>query len=93
MTTHRYFAADESTYESVRTALNVAWGLPNNLGTVTCIHPAAFSPRLQDGRVVVAILPEWCEWEPAATMLPQLLTTSAVEEISREQYMTAMDET
>lgn len=87
MTLHRFFRADAATYESVRAALDAAWGLPNNKGTTTCLAPVAAAPHDTQGRVLVGLLPEWCTWEPAPTLLPQLLASGAVEEITEAQYM------
>jgi len=92
--THRYFAASEAVYENLRATLDAAWGLPSQgTQTVTCIRPAAEgAPRDGLGRVLVAVLPDWCEWEPAATMLPQLLQAGVVVEITAEQYQAALSE-
>ena len=90
MIAHRYFAADEATYEMVRVALDAAWGLPDNKGTATCLRPAADNaPRDDSGRVVVGVLPEWCEWEPASSMLAQLVAAGAAEEIDDAAYNAA----
>lgn len=93
MIQHRYFAADETTYEQVRATLDAAWGLPDGSGTVTCLRPASDNaPRDGFGRVVVGVLPEWCAWEPAATLLPQLLASGAVQEISAAAYFACLGE-
>lgn len=93
MIAHRYFAADEQTYEQVRATLDAAWGLPDDNGTVTCLRPAADNaPRDGSGRVVVGVLPDWCSWEPAATLLPQLLESGAVQEISAAAYFACLGE-
>jgi hypothetical protein len=93
MIQHRYFAANEQTYEQVRTALDAAWGLPDSNGTTTCLRPAADNaPRDGFGRVVVGVLPEWCAWEPAATLMPQLLASGAVAEISEAEYFACLGE-
>jgi hypothetical protein len=41
---------------------------------------------------VVGVLPEWCEWEPAATLLPQLLASGAVTEITAADYFACLGE-
>ena len=90
MIPHRYFASSEQTYEAIRSMLDNAWGLPNDKGTVTCIQPAHKAPRRTDGYIVLGVASEWCAWEPAATMLPQLLASNAVEEITAEEYQAAL---
>lgn len=91
MTPHRFFAADVPTYEHIRSVLDSAWGLPNTRGTITCLRPAADNaPRDSAGRVLCGVSPEWCSWEPAATLLPQLLASGVVEEIDEATYMAAV---
>jgi hypothetical protein len=85
----RFFrTADLSLYETIRLQLDAAWGHPSADGrTLTCFDPVAVSPRDGSGRVVLAVHDEFATWEPAATILPQLLASGAVEEISRADYM------
>jgi hypothetical protein len=83
----RYFrAATDDVYEQARLGLDAAWGLPNDKGTVTCIPPASIAPRDDMGRIMLAVSEEWCEWSPADTLLPQLLASGAVAEISEADY-------
>ena len=86
----RFFRAAVATYEAIRADLDAAWGLPNDKGTATCIAPAATAPKDYQGRVMLAVNEEFATWEPAATMLPQLLATGAVEEISEAVYRAAL---
>lgn len=82
----RYFrTADESLYEQVRLGLDAAWGHPSG-GTVTCIDPAAVAPRDAQGRILLAVKPEFTEFPAAAAMLPDLLASGAVEEITATEY-------
>jgi len=83
--TQRYFRADEATYEAVRLQLDAAWGLPAN-GQESCYAPAARGVRDADGLMLLAVNDEFATWEPAATVLPQLLASGAVEEIDAETY-------
>jgi hypothetical protein len=86
----RYFRATETVYEQARAALDAAWGLPNALGTQTCIEPAATAPRDAQGRVLLAVHDEFCVLPAAAEMLPQLLASGAVEEITAAEYQAAV---
>ncbi len=88
----RYFRTSSvDLYESVRLQLDAAWGLPNaTTGTVTSIAPADVAPHDSSGRVLLAVHAEFATWEPAATILPQLLATGAVEEITRADYMAGL---
>lgn len=86
MILQRYFrTADEALYEQVRLGLDAAWGHPS-VGTITCIDPAAVAPRDAQGRILLAVKPEFTEFPAAAAMLPQLLASGAVEEITASEY-------
>lgn len=91
----RFFrTADLSLYETIRLQLDAAWGHPSADGqTVTCFDPADVAPHDSSGRVLLAVHAEFATWEPAATILPQLLASGAVEEITRADYMAALPQT
>lgn len=87
----RFFrAATDASYEQARLTLDAAWGLPNDKGTDTCIAPISLAPRDAAGRPMVAVSDEWCEWEPADTLLPQMINAGMVAEISEADYWAAM---
>lgn len=82
--TQRYFrTTDSATYEQVRLGLDAAWG---HIPPTTCIDPAAVAPRDAQGRILLAVRPEFCEYEAAAAMLPGLLAAGVVEEITAAEY-------
>jgi hypothetical protein len=86
-----YRTADAALYESIRLQLDAAWGHPTPDGqTVTCFDPAAVAPRDAGGRLLLAVDDEFTSWEPAATLLPQLLASGAVEEITAAAYKPAV---
>lgn len=83
--------ASESLYESIRLQLDTAWGHPNaETKTITCFDPAAVAPRDKAGRLLLAVNDEFATWEPASTLLPQLLASGAVEEITEAEYRAAI---
>lgn len=84
----RFFrTADEALYEQVRLALDEAWGHPTPDGqTVTCIDPAAVAPRDTANRILLSVDHRFTEFPAAAAMLPQLLASGAVEEITASEY-------
>lgn len=88
----RYFrTADADLYESIRLQLDAAWGHPTADGsTVTCIDPVAVAPRDLSGRVLLAVRDEFVTYEPAASILPQLLASGAVEEITEAEFAAAV---
>jgi hypothetical protein len=79
-------AATDDVYEQARLALDAAWGLPNDKGTDTCISPISIAPRDINGRPMVAVSEEWCEWPPADELLPELIQGGVVAEISEADY-------
>lgn len=88
--TQRYFRSGEATYEGIRQTLDNAWGLPNDRGTVTCVQPSSTAPRDSEGRVVLAVHSSFTEFTVAAEMLPQLLASGAVTEITEDEYRAAL---
>jgi hypothetical protein len=85
--------ANESLYESIRLQLDAAWGHPNaETKTITCFDPASVAPRDNAGRLLLAVNDEFATWEPAATLLPQLLASGSVEEITKAEYQAAIEQ-
>lgn len=85
----RYFRCNsgDAFYENVRSTLDAAWGLPNaETKTQTCVDPANAAPRDNFGRIVLAVLDEFCEFTVAVDLLPQLLANGDVSEITAKQY-------
>jgi hypothetical protein len=86
----RFFrTADAVLYDAVRLHLDAAWGHPNSQ-TVTCIVPASDAPQDDYGRILLAVRDEFASWEPAATLLPQLLSSGQAEEITAYEYQAAL---
>ena len=85
----RYFrTASDEVYEQARLTLDAAWGHPNPVTkTVTCIQPASVAPRDPQGRIVLAVDDEFCEYSVAVDLLPQLLASGVVEEIDLATYL------
>jgi hypothetical protein len=86
----RYFRSADATYEAIRLQLDAAWGHGPGTGTVTCYEPAATAPHDDQGRVLLAVHAEFCEYEAVAAMLPELLANGAVEEIDEATYRAAI---
>lgn len=84
----RFFRTpDAELYESIRLHLDAAWGHPTPDGlTVTCIDPAEVAPRDAQGRILLAVRPEFCEFDAVVAILPQLIASGAVEEITADEY-------
>jgi hypothetical protein len=87
---NRYFRCnDDQVYEATRLGLDAAWG---HVPPTTCIDPAAVAPRDVQGRVVLAVNDEFCTFPVAAELLPQLLASGAVEEITEAEYQAAIQQ-
>lgn len=86
----RYFRASEEVYEQARLTLDQAWGLPDGTGTQTCYTPAANAPRDAQDNLVLAVSDAFCEYTVAKDMLPQLLASGAVQEITESDYWAAV---
>ena len=89
MISQRYFRTpDAALYEQVRTALDAAWG---HEPPTTCIDPAAIAPRDSQGRILLAVRPEFVAFDAVAAMLPYLIASGAVEEIDASEYVPAAE--
>lgn len=87
--THRFFRAAEVVCESVRVQLNEAWGLPSQ-GQVSCFAAAPDAPRDANGKCLLAVPQEFCEYEAVATVLPDLIASGSVAEITEAEYWAAV---
>jgi hypothetical protein len=75
--------SDDAVYEQVRLGLDAAWG---HVPPETCVDPAAVAPRDSQGRILLAVRPEFVAFDAVAAMLPQLLASGVVEEIDASEY-------
>lgn len=83
----RYFRANAAVYEEVRAMLNQAWGYPNaETKTLTAIPPASDLPTDSGGMVYLAVDSQYCEYILPAELLPNLLASGDVEEITAGEY-------
>ncbi len=87
----RYFRSTSAVYEAIRAQLDAAYGYPNaETKTITSITPAADAPHDEQGRVYLAISADYCEYNLPAKLLPQLIASGAVEEITEAEYQAAV---
>lgn len=85
----RFFAADAETYERVRLALDAAWGHPSERAR-TCYRPLAEAVRDNAGRALLGVRSTFCQYPAVAAVLPSLLASGVVKEITRAEYEDAM---
>jgi hypothetical protein len=81
-----YRIASDELYEQVRLSLDATWG---HEPPTTCVDPATVAPRDSQGRILLAVRPEFVAFDAVAAMLPQLLASGAVEEITAAEYQSA----
>jgi hypothetical protein len=84
----RFFrTSDDEVYEQVRLGLDAAWG---HVPPETCVDPAAVAPRDSQGRILLAVRPDFVAFDAVAAMLPDLLASGVVEEIDEATYRASM---
>ena len=89
--TTRFFRSTDAVYDAIRSQLDEAYGYPNaETKTLTSITPAADAPHDAQGRVYLAISSDYCDYTLPAELLPQLLASGAVEEITEVEYLAAI---
>lgn len=83
----RYFRATPAVYASICAQLDAAYGYPNaETKTQRALPLAAELPSDSQGRVYLAIQSDYCDYILPSEMLPQLLASGAVEEVTADQY-------
>jgi hypothetical protein len=89
----RYFRANVAVYESICSQLDAAYGYPNTATkTLRALPLANELPTDQDGMVYLAISSEYCDYVLPSELLPQLLASGAVQEITEEVYRSTLPE-
>lgn len=87
----RFFRSTDAIYEAVRLQLDAEWGHGPGTKATTCYEPAATAPHDAEGRVVLAVLEEFCDYEAVAVILPELLASGLVDEIDQQAYWAVTD--
>lgn len=86
----RFFRSSPAVYSQVLATLDAAWGFPKN-GFDHAFLPLSYAPQ-KNGMAYLAIQAADAEMEPASEMLPQLLASGAVVEVTQSEYRAAMPE-
>lgn len=76
-------------YEEIRAQLDQAWGHGPGTGTLTCYAPIEDAPRDKDGKALLAVRQEFCAYQAVESVLPALLKSGDVQEITRATYLEA----
>jgi hypothetical protein len=83
----RYFRSSPAVYANICTQLDAAYSYPNaETKTARALPLVSELPSDARGRVYLAISQEHCEYILPSEMLPQLLASGAVEEVSEAAY-------
>ena len=86
----RYFRAQNvAVYEAIRSSLDSIYGYPNaDTKTMTAIPTASESIQDSAGRVYLLASDAECQFPAVAELLPQLLSSGLVEEITASDWDT-----
>jgi len=83
----RYFRATPAVYASVCSQLDAAYGYPNLATKTERTLPLVADLRSDaQGRVYLAVSAEYCDFILPGQMLPELLASGAVEEVTQADY-------
>lgn len=83
----RYFRSTPAVYADICTQLDAAYGYPNAETKTERTLPLSLSlPMDNQGRVYLAISAAYCEHNLPAELLPQLIASGLVEEITAAEY-------
>lgn len=86
----RYFRASVAVYESICTQLDAAYGYPNEATKTQRTLPLAKELPSDDAeRVYLPLKADYCNYILPSEILPQLLASGAVQEISESEYRSA----
>lgn len=83
----RYFRSAPTVYASICQQLDAAYGYPNpDTKTLRTLPLATELPTDSQGRLYLAISADYCDYNLPSELLPQLLASGAVEEVSAAEY-------
>ena len=84
---NRYFRSTDAVLNAIRQQLDDAWGYPDETSKTTTVLPPPEKCRHDAlGKVYLFVAADMCEWPPVNELLPPLLASGQVEELTKEQY-------
>jgi hypothetical protein len=87
----KYFRSTPDVYGLICSQLDAAYGYPDaDTKTLRALPMADDLASDSEGRVYLAISGEYCQYVLPSQLLPQLLASGAVEEITAAEYMAVM---
>jgi hypothetical protein len=89
----RYFRATAAVYDSICAQLDSAYGYPNEATKTARTLPLRSQlPSDNQSLVYLSIPADYCDYNLPSEMLPQLLASGEVEEITEDVYRSALPE-
>lgn len=89
----RYFRSTPAVYADICAQLDAAYGYPNAATKTERTLPLVEAlPADSQGRVYLAVSSDYCDYHLPSEMLPQLIASGAVEEITDSDYRSALPE-
>ena len=83
----RYFRSAVAIYVSVCAQLDNSYGYPNEqTKTQRTLPPTSELPTDNGGRVYLSVNSEYCEFVLPSQILPGLIASGAVEELTEQQW-------
>lgn len=83
----RYFRSTAAVYAAICAQLDEAYGYPNaETKTERTLPLAADLPSDNHGRVYLTVSAEYCDYILPGQLLPDLLASGAVEELTAAEY-------
>lgn len=87
----RYFRSTDEVLSQVNAQLDAAYGYPNAATkTANTLPVPSECPHDAAGRVYLAISAEYCQYNLPSEILPELLASGVVEELTAEQYQAVL---
>lgn len=88
---NKCFRSTPAVYADICVQLDAAYGYPNaETKTLRTLPLVSDLPSDNAGRLYLAISGEYCEYVLPSQLLPQLLASGAVEEITEAEYRSAL---
>ena len=87
----KFFRSTIDAYASICSQLDAAYGYPNaETKTIRTLPSEDVLPKDEQGRVYLSVSSAYCDFVLPSQMLPQLLASGAVEEITEAEYLAAL---
>jgi len=88
----RYFRTTALVYGQIAAQLDAAYGYPNAVTkTLRALPLVSGLPTDSAGQVYLAVDAEYCDYILPSELLPQLLASGAVTEITEAEYRAAVE--